>query len=210
MIAMKYGVYIIESLRSTDEYFDGESLHAILNIALIPSKYNWVDTKLDFINELEKFKKSNFRYLHLSFHGDMDGIVINGEFISNVELANILAPVVKKKRVFMSSCKGSNRNLAGRLIIESKCQSLVGTPVNLDFDKAALFWPSFYHVNNMMDSARMNQKIISGTIKKCVDLFRISINYYHFVPNRPYGQIRRIKFRYDRPTESRIIKPIIN
>ncbi len=203
---MKYGVYIIESLRSDDDFWDGENLSQILNLTRISNHYAEVASIEDFEREVDNFNKLDFRYLHLSFHGDIDGITINGEDVSNDQLSQILNPVILKKRVFMSSCKGSNLKLASPLIVNGGCQSLIGTPTDLDFDKAALFWPSFYHVIHSMDSSRMNQKLINKTIKKCVDLFRIPINYYHVLPKRPKCFLQREKFRPGKRTDNRRIR----
>lgn len=204
---MIYGVYIIESLRSND-YFDGDNLSQILTLSKINNKYAWVDTIDDFIMELNKFSESNYRYLHLSFHGDMDGIEINGQEITNTRLAGLLKPIIKGKRLFMSSCRGSNMNLASKLIVKCRAVSLIGTPIDLKFDKAALFWPAFYHVVNDLDSNKMNQKSIRSTLKKCVDLFRIPINYYHNLREYPTNHVRRVKFRPNKWTDNRIIKVI--
>jgi hypothetical protein len=56
----KYGVYIIEFLRFND-YTDGENLHEILKLSLIPTEYKWVDTKEELEEALLYFNKSNFR-----------------------------------------------------------------------------------------------------------------------------------------------------
>lgn len=202
---MIYGVYIIESLDEED-YWDGEGLYQILELTRIKCEYKNVLSKEDFISKISDFEKTDFRYLHLSFHGGEEGVSINGEDVSYDELSRIINPVIKKKRVFISSCRGSNRKLAANLIVRGNCQSLIGCPIDLRFDKAALFWPSFYHVINMVDSKRMDQKIITSTIQKCVDLFRIPINYYHTLPKKPANHIRRVKFRPNKWRDNRVIK----
>jgi len=195
----EYGIFIIESLRGED-FFDGENLHEILDLSCIKNVYREVHHKDDFVNAVQKFKASNLRYLHISCHADMDGIEINGEEISNSELAIIFKKNIRNRRVFFSSCKGGNRNTA-TAVIESGGQSVIGTPIDLNFDKAALFWPAFYHVINCVDSKKMNKKSISGTLKKCVDLFEIPINYYHGIKEER-RKLRRYKFRHNARTEN--------
>ncbi|MFZ1291904.1 MAG: hypothetical protein WAR79_17535 [Melioribacteraceae bacterium] len=196
----KYGVFIIESLRSGD-YFDGESMSQILELSSINNFYREVISKEDFIKAINEFKNSNFRYLHLSCHSDMEGIEINGENISNYELSILLKNKITRKLIFLSACQGSNRMMASALIIKCGGQSLIGTPVDLSFDKAALFWPSFYHVINNLDKTKMNKQNLDLVLKRCVDLFEIPINYYHGIKDYP-DYLRRYKFRSNKRTSN--------
>ncbi|MEZ8718907.1 hypothetical protein BCT47_25640 [Vibrio splendidus] len=199
----KYGVFIIESLRRGD-FFDGENLSEILGLSDIENIYREVNTISDFKNAIVDFKESNFRYLHLSCHADMDGIEVNGKEITNINLSEIFKGNVNKKRIFLSACKGGNRNLATAAISESGAQSVIGTPIDLYFDKAALFWPAFYHVINCEDQKKMNQSSLSSTLKRCVDLFEIPINYYHSI-NGQSKFLRRYKFRDGKPIKNKKI-----
>lgn len=198
----QYGIFIIESLRGED-YFDGENLHEILKLSGIRAEYREAESTKDFANSLQEFKDSNFRYLHISCHGDMQGFEINGETIDNNELLRIFRGKLNGRRVFLSSCKGGNRNIA---TVVSKCrgQSLIGTPIDLYFDKAALFWPSFYHVINCAENEKMNRASISSTLKRCVELFEIPINYYH-TSERNQRKLRRYKFRAGERTINNLI-----
>ena len=199
----EYGIFIVENLRGVD-YFDGENLHDILNLSHIKNEYREVLDKDDFVKAISEFNLSNLRYLHLSCHADMNGIEINGEEITNFELSKIFKNKIKKRRIFLSACKGGNRNIATAV---QKCggRSVIGTPIDLDFDKAALFWPAFYHVINCIDSSKMNKQSISNTLKKCVDLFEIPINYYHGISAEP-RYLRRYKFRHNMRTANNRIK----
>lgn len=88
--------------------------------------------------------------------------------------------------------------------IKCGAQSVIGTPIILFFDKAALFWPAFYHVINEVDDTKMNKRNISDTMKKCVDLFQIPINYYHGINGEP-RRLRRYKFRPNERTTNKKI-----
>lgn len=200
----QYGIFIIESLRGGD-YFDGENLHEILELSGIKTIYREAESSEDFVNLIDEFKISNYRYLHISCHGDMDGFEINGEDIDNRELLKIFKGKINGRRVFLSSCKGGNRNIA---TVVNKCQgqSLIGTPVDLHFDKAALFWPSFYHVIYNAERKKMNTSSISKTLKRCVELFEIPINYYHKSEINP-EKLRRYKFRAGEKTVNTLINP---
>jgi hypothetical protein len=190
----KYGIFIIESLRSEDDYFDGENLHNILKLAKIDSIYHEVLSLVDFIDKIEKFVDSGYRYLHLSCHGDESGIEINGEKISNGRLIEIFNGRLFKKRLFMSACQGANKELGYNLITKVGATSLIGTPINLGFDKAALFWPSFYYAVNEADNKKMQAEKINLIIRRCVQLFNIPIDYYSAVKNHR-NRILLFKFR---------------
>ncbi len=189
----KYGVFIIESLRG-DEFCDGDNLRQILDLSEIINTYKKAETREDFVTAIQEFKESKLRYLHLSCHADTYGIEVNGDNITNTELSDIFKNNVSKKRIFLSACKGGNKKFATAAIIKCGCQSIIGTPIDLYFDKAALFWPSFYHVINSIDQNKMNKATISETLKRCVDLFEIPINYYHSI-NGSKRYLRRYKFR---------------
>lgn len=196
-----YGVYIIESLRSND-FVDGENLSAILELCKIDSIYNWADTIADFKRLIMDFKTSQFRYLHISCHASNTGITINGEELSNVDLQGILHEGLENKRVFMSACKGGNRDIASRIISICKVLSLIGTPIDLPFEKSVLFWPSFYHLMNEIDQNKMKRSDIKENLKKCVDLFGVPINYFSRINNSSM-EIRRLKIRPNKPMDNR-------
>lgn len=198
-----YGIFIIESL-SGEDFFDGENLSEILELSEITNIYREVLSKDDFIKAISEFKESNLRYLHLSCHSDMSGIEINGEDISNSELSIIFKNKIKNRRIFLSACNGGNRHMATAVITKCKGTSVIGTPIKLRFDKAALFWPSFYHVINCDDKKRMNRRNLSKTLKRCVDLFEIPINYYHAIGGSQ-EYLRRYKFRHDLRTTNKKI-----
>jgi len=120
-----YGVYIIEFLRSTD-YTDGENLHEILKLSLVPTTYKWVDTKSDLKAALNDFNKSNFRYLHISCHADATGFELNGDDITNAEFEQLTKDLLNDKRIFLSACEAANRDLAKRMVINNTAYSLIG------------------------------------------------------------------------------------
>lgn len=199
----KYGVFIIESLRPGD-FLDGKTLGTILKLSKIPHIYRKPRSKYEFIKAIHKFKESDLRYLHISCHADMNGIELNGKDISNSELSKIFRNKIKKRRIFLSTCEGGNRNMATVVISECEGQSIIGTPIKLDFDKAALFWPPFYHVIHNIDAKRMKRDTLITALKKCVNLFEIPINYYHGINGKP-KYLRRYKIKPNKKTKSKII-----
>ncbi|USD21711.1 hypothetical protein MJO52_00790 [Microbulbifer variabilis] len=199
----KYGIFIIESLENGD-YYDGKNLKEILKLSQIKCEYRYVHTREELSEAVKEFRQSNLRYLHLSCHANMDGIEVDNKIISNKELIEIFKGNIKKRRLFLSACKAGNRNMATVFINKCHGQSVIGTPINLRFDKAALFWPAFYHVINILDQEKMNKRSLTETIKRCVDLFDVPINYYHNI-NGQEKYLRRYKFRCNSITTERRI-----
>jgi hypothetical protein len=194
-----FGVYILESLKS-DDYADGENLHAILEESHFTNVYEWIDSKAHLKKVLKDFRESKFRYLYISCHANAKGIEINGEFILNAEFQQLLGPI-PDKRVFTSACKGSNDELANLLIGKSKALSLIGSPEDLDFDKGAVFWPAFFYLMKATDEKKMVREEIRNTIKKLVDLFDVPFNYYSKITGEP-AHLRRLKIRAGKPTDN--------
>lgn len=190
----EYGIFIIESLSDNNgDYFDGDLLADILELSEVRVEYLSIENKADLKVAIEKFSKSGYRYLHFSFHADMYGVELIEENISNYEFNKIIGHTLKNKRVFLSACKGGNRDLASKLIL-SGAYSLIGTPINISFIKAALFWPAFYHSINELDKKKMSRCEINIILKACSKLFKTPINYYSFIRNDK-NFIRRIRIR---------------
>ena len=182
---MKYGIYIIESLKS-DEPHDGAVLEDILNVCEMPCKHEAVDSIVEFETAINNFEQSNFRYLHLSCHANEKAIeLVNGGLVPYEQLSLLLKGKINCKRVFMSACKAGNLDLAQRLIIENDSYSVIGSPISKDFDDFLLFWASLYKLINRKEENidRMDKKTLIANIKKCSDLFSVPINYYSFVRN---------------------------
>ena len=199
-----YGVFIIESLRSED-FCDGEALKEILELSKIDVQYEWIETKEGLKNKIEKFAESRFRYLHISCHADFKGLKLTNEEVSNKEFGEIINDKIKNRRIFLSACKGGNRNLAS-IAIKNGAYSLIGSPIDLHFDKAALFWASFFHVINEFDDEKMKKAEIRYVLKSCVELFYIPINYYTYIEKSRDKIMRRLKIRPEQKTDNRKMK----
>ena len=69
-------IFIIESLELENEdqnLLEGHRLKEMLALSDKQCKYYYLRTEREFREILKEFKKSNFRYLHLSCHGDKRG-----------------------------------------------------------------------------------------------------------------------------------------
>lgn len=101
-------VYIIESLDPDDEgngRFEGVFLSHVLRLHGKQPKYQYVRTRDDFEEAVQAFGDSNYRYLHLSCHGNREGLVTtNQEEIDFEELSDMLNPPMKGRRLFSRNC----------------------------------------------------------------------------------------------------------
>src|SRR5260370_9447917 len=108
-------VFIIESLNFSDEehdLFEGKIISPMLALRGCLSKYVYLRTKRELEEVMGQFEKSAYRYLHFSCHGNKNGIVLALDEMPFDRLGEMLAPRLKNKRVFFSSCEVMNEGLA--------------------------------------------------------------------------------------------------
>jgi len=101
-------VFIVESLRFADEeqgYYEGQIISNILRLNQKQSKYYYIRTKIELRAVLEKFCDSNYRYLHLSCHANNRAMATTLDSIPFSELAPLLRPYLKERRLFVSAWK---------------------------------------------------------------------------------------------------------
>ena len=198
-----YGVFIIESLKDC-EYFDGKVLEGILKLSNVKVEYRRVYDKKELKNQLEEFSESGFRYLHISCHATNEILDLSHDTVFYEEFEELIADKVEDKRIFLSACDIGNRKFAS-MLIKHGAFSVIGSPIELRFDKAALFWASFFHIVTEIDKSTMKRFGIKFALKSCVDLFNIPINYYSFVENNRKNKMRRLKIRPNHKLDNRII-----
>ncbi len=180
----KKGVFIIESLDFDDEkndFFEGEFLSRILKLGGIDTKYYYIRTKKELKEVLEIFKKSNYRYLHLSCHGSKKSIETTLDPIDFKTFSKLVTPYLDSKRLFISACSAVNEKLATKIFPKVKCYSLIGFNKDVQFNDAAITWASFYHV--MFKKHRTTSRDISPLLEKLSELYQIPINYFQFRKN---------------------------
>ena len=139
-------VFIIESLEFDDEEeerFEGRILADILRLAGKKPIYYYVRTKRELVAVLDLFERSQYRYLHLSCHGDDESIATTlDDEIGFRELSEIMNPHLKRRRLFVSSCDVVNDQLA-KTLMPSGCLSITGPTQKVGFAEAAILWTSF-------------------------------------------------------------------
>jgi hypothetical protein len=177
----KADVFIIESLRFDDERcqrFEGQFISKILQLGGKKCRYYYIRTRRELEHVLQKFKQSNYRYLHLSCHGNHNTIATTLDDISFVDFANMIRPCLKKKRLFLSACSVANDDLAQLLMPDSGCTSMIGPDKGVLFNDAAILWASLYHSMFAWDSKKMNGPMLREKAQAFANMFYVSLNYF--------------------------------
>ena len=177
----KPNVFMIESLDFEDEesnYYEGQIISQILNFGKIEHKYYYIRTKAELIRLIEEFDKSNYRYLHISMHGNANSLGTTLDDLPFKELSNILQNSLDNKRLFISACSAVNEFLATEIFGLTDCFSIIGPHEDVNMDDAAIFWASFYHLMFKQNSISMKREILKATLKKLVATHNIPITYF--------------------------------
>jgi hypothetical protein len=112
--------------------------------------------------------------------------------ISFADFAAIIGPHLNNRRLFLSTCSMSNKDLAKLLIPHSGCYSILGPAENVAFNDAAILWASLYHVMFACDAKVMKPAVLRSNAQSVANLFRVPLNYF---ARGPVGQeviLRRI------------------
>jgi hypothetical protein len=171
----------VESLDFDDEKngrLEGKFLSKILHLGRKESIYYYIRTKKELEEVLEKFKESEYRYLHLSCHWNETAIFTTLDQISFSELNRITKPYLRNRRLFISACCAVNDEIARTLIPSSKCLSIIDPAENIAFNDAAIIWASFYHLVFKENTKKMKRTNILSNLKKVAKTFDVSLNYY--------------------------------
>lgn len=174
-------VFIIESLTLQDEsenHFEGEIIHKILNLSNVKSRYEYIRTDIEFTHFLKDYERSEYRYLHISMHGDKQ--LISTTF-NNIDLENFVLNISKyldKRRLFLSCCSFATDKLAEKIFAESDCYSIVGFNKAVNYNDAAIFWATFYH--HMFNRGKRYIKYVElkSLLKKLMTIYKLPIVYY--------------------------------
>ena len=178
---MKPDVFIIESLKFKDERkqrFEGRVLDRILRLCGKNPIYYYVRTKRELKVVLNKFEESEYRYLHLSCHGDDESIATTlDNDIGFEELGGMLNPYLDGRRLFISSCDVVNDQLAD-VVMESGCLSIIGPSEDVFFAEATVFWASFYYLAFLSDTQGMAPTDLDEIVSNLETTFGTDVAYY--------------------------------
>jgi hypothetical protein len=174
-------VFIVESLRFSDEkrdLFEGKIISQILELSGSPSEYVYLRTKKELEEVMDLFEQSGYRYLHFSCHGNNTEIGLTLDDLPFDEFGDMLAPYLKDRRVFFSSCEVMNEGLAKLLLMDTGCYSVIGPSRTIDFDRAAVYWASFYHLMLRDEAKSMKRERLKESTAALQRLFGVQMRYF--------------------------------
>jgi hypothetical protein len=183
-------VFIIESNQWKDEQDkrrEGAALAEILSLANKKTEYRYIRTIQEFKCVLKQFVDSRYRYLHLACHGTGNGLAFTLGTLRFEDLANVLAPYLDGRRLFISACQAVNKHLAGPLLIKSKCFSVIGPKTDIYFADAAVIWSAFYVLRFKHNKGTMKAAGIETDLHSICSVFEVRFNAYFRASERPSG-----------------------
>jgi hypothetical protein len=175
------GTFIIESNQFEDEdsqRLEGRVLKEMLSLSGRPVHYRYIRTKRELKAILEQFRESRFRYLHLACHGTGEGFALTLDTIGFSECAELLIPVMNKRRLFISACDGSRRVLADPIFERSTCYSVIGPRGLISFSDAAITWASFYSAMSKVSDEVMKRADIQRQLGRICEVFDVRFNAF--------------------------------
>ena len=175
-------LFIIESLTLEDEQAgrqEGEILARMLRLSgKADTKYYYIRTERELDEIIDLFDESEYRYLHFSCHANSREMGTTFDTISYAALGTMLKPCLKGRRVFTSACEMANNALAGELLKDTGCYSLIGPTAKINFDDSAAFWVTFYHLLFKQDQRRMKHRDIEFYVAELSTLFNEPVAYF--------------------------------
>ena len=174
-------VFIIESLRFKDEtrgHLEGRFISHILKLAERKVRYRYIRTRAELEELLEQFDRSGFRYLHVSCHANPDGVALTLDELSIKDMGQVFRPHLKNRRIFFSACKIATPALAETLLNGTGCYSVIGPSKSVDFDEAALFWASLYHLMFKNEAVVMKRDELKRNIVKLSKVFELGVKFF--------------------------------
>lgn len=190
-------VFIVESLRFEDEATrqEGYIISDILRMSGKESEYWYIRTKKELKAVLKRFGESNFRYLHMSSHGDRSSFELTLDDVSFDTFGKMAAPYLEGRRIFVSACEAASKELAIATLSGTGCYSLTGPMQAVGFGDAALTWASFYHLMFRHNPARMKGDRIRETLQHVASAFEVPMR--HFWSSTGTSPVRSATFRPD-------------
>lgn len=169
-------VFILESLRFQDERarrFEGRIIADILSLCGRKPIYYYFRTVDELVQLADEFRASGYRYLHLSCHGNLNGIQTTFGLVSSERFSEIFSGILKNRRLFVSACSVGKSYLPEFVRERNKGMYSVTCPMDdIQFSRAAAIWTALYvrmFDSNSQQSAvksRGNPSLKGAEIKK--------------------------------------------
>jgi hypothetical protein len=158
---------IVESLEFLQEVNlrEGEIISRTLRMSNKTAGYVYLRSFSEFEAFAIEFGHSSHRYLHSSCHANKKCFATTVDTMPADEFVHVLAPHVRKRRVFLSCCLAAESSFAHTLLkAQPECLSVVAPVNTLNFDDAAIFWTTFYHLMFKLSRDSMKTLDIQETV----------------------------------------------
>lgn len=170
-------VFIIESLPDADPH-DGKVLFDILTMMGKKPIYREVKDADDFEVALEEYKVSQYRFLHISCHGNESQIAFKNGMVDYLGFGNLFAnhrlPVT---RIFFSACCLGNPDLAKAIISSNTAIHSVTAPRHpIAFTCSLVSWSVFYTKAFNWNENGISEKTILMTMRQISNLMLTEFN----------------------------------
>lgn len=173
-------VFIIESLDFADEKSrkEGEIIFRALQMSGKSPIYHYVRTRQELQHFIGEFRASDYRYLHMSCHGNVDTFGLTLDALTGEDLADLFGNALDRRRLFLSTCLAANADFASKIFQRSSCFSVAGPIGEIAFDDSAVLWTAFYHLMFKDRPDAMNHKRLMLNLGKSALVFDQQMNVF--------------------------------
>lgn len=202
--------FILESLAMEDEEanrFEGKFLYNYLNILGKNPRYIYFRERRELLQAANIFRKSGYRYLYLSCHGNEKSIYTTFDEIAFDDFAAIFHKKLDHRRLFLSGCSLGQSSLAEALFQENGGMFSITAPKDdVCFTQTLPFWSSFIYLVESIDSRYMKGATLFPSLHLCSDIF--NINTVHFY--KKYGKIKKTEHMSEGIFSDEVLNKMLN
>jgi hypothetical protein len=192
-------VFILESLTVQDERsrrFEGRVLADVLKMCGKSPEYFYFRTEQELIELAREFRRSGYRFLHLSCHGNDESIAVTYGSISYQRFSEIFAGHLQNRRLFVSACEVGNELFGMAVAARNKGMYSIASPcVTINFDKAVALWSSLYVHLFSIDPNFVKAKEINEALSSLCYLFDVPFLFSLYHAERDDWEHRKIAGR---------------
>lgn len=192
-------VFILESLTVVDERkkrFEGRVLANVLRMCGKSPEYFYFRTEQELGELIIEFRRSGYRFLHLSCHGNDTDIATTYGNVPYARFAEIVAGHLQNRRLFVSACEVGNKLFSDLVTARNRGMYSIASPrVAIPFDKAVALWSSLYVHTFSVDAEFVKAKHIQEALDSLCSLFNIPFMFSVYHPDRDRWEHREVKGR---------------
>jgi hypothetical protein len=141
-------VFILESLTIADERkksLEGRVLADVLHMCGKSPEYFYFRTERELEELILEFRRSGYRFLHLSCHGNGTDLATTYGNVPYARFAELVAGHLPNRRLFVSACEVGNELFSTLVAGRNRGMYSIASPrVTIPFDKAVALWSALY------------------------------------------------------------------